>query len=90
MVQPHSIPRCPECDDESVGHDVWPARKGIRPVTRHQSPVDQRPFQAKSALELQQVLERHYRRIAIPELAAALRQQEAPRPERDSASAKAA
>jgi hypothetical protein len=43
-------------------------------LQRHLSPIDLRPFQAKSALDLQHALEQHYRRVAIPEVAAALSQ----------------
>lgn len=41
-------------------------------VNRHKSPADQRPFQARAALERQQALEAQYGRIAIDEIVAAL------------------
>jgi hypothetical protein len=43
-------------------------------VTRHQSPVDTRPFQARATLERQEALEAQYGRLAIDEVVAALRQ----------------
>lgn len=56
----------------------------------HQSPIDRRPFQAKSVRELQQALERHYQRIAIPELAAVLTQKDAAKQAAKAAVARAA
>jgi hypothetical protein len=43
-------------------------------VTRHQSPIDTRPFQAKATLERQESLEAQYGQLAIDEVVAALRQ----------------
>ncbi len=43
-------------------------------MTKHQSPIDRRPFQPRQVLERQVSLEAQYRRIAIDELAAALEQ----------------
>ena len=48
------------------------------PVTKHQSPIDKRPFQARQTLDRQVSLEDQYRRIAIDELAAALEQMRGP------------
>jgi hypothetical protein len=41
-------------------------------VTRHSSPIDHRPFQAKAKLENQQALVARYGAIGIPEVADAL------------------
>ena len=41
-------------------------------MTRHQTPIDTRPFQAKAVLEQQQMLVALYGQIAIDEVAAAL------------------
>lgn len=47
-------------------------RLGIVTITRHKSPVDNRPFQARASLERQQALEAQYRRVAIDDVVAAL------------------
>ncbi len=39
---------------------------------RHTTPIDHRPFQSKSVLEQQTALERHYGKVAIDEVVAAL------------------
>ena len=39
-----------------------------------QNPIDRRPFQSKAEREREQSLEHHYRSVAIPEVAAVLRQ----------------
>lgn len=49
-----------------------PRRTETRHVTRHKTPIDNRPFQARAVLEQQQMLEALYGRIAIDEVAAAL------------------
>lgn len=41
-------------------------------MTRHTTPIDNRPFQARAVLEQQQMLEAQYGRVAIDEVAAAL------------------
>jgi hypothetical protein len=41
-------------------------------VSRHASPIDHRPFQAKAKLENQQSLVSLYGEVAIPEVAEAL------------------
>ncbi len=47
------------------------AREAIT-LTRHSSPIDQRPFQARAKLENQQSLVSQYGEVAIPEVAEAL------------------
>ena len=41
-------------------------------MTRHTTPIDQRPFQPKAELEKQTALELQYRQVAIDEVVAAL------------------
>lgn len=59
-------------------------------MTRHQTPIDTRPFQAKAVLEQQQMLEALYGRIAIDEVAAALQHVKPAEPKPQPAAAKAA
>jgi hypothetical protein len=42
-------------------------------MTVKKKEIDRRPFQSKAELERQEMLARHYRKVAIPELVAALR-----------------
>lgn len=43
-------------------------------MKRHQHPIDLRPFRSKADQAREQALEAHYRRIAIPDVVAALQQ----------------
>jgi hypothetical protein len=45
-----------------------------RTVTKPQSLIDRRPFQSKADREREEALEAQYRRVAIPEVVAALGQ----------------
>jgi hypothetical protein len=49
-------------------------------VTRHQSPIDHRPFQAKAQLEKQEALVSRYGAIGIQEVAEALQHLKASEP----------
>jgi hypothetical protein len=43
-------------------------------VTKHQTQIDQRPFQSKADREREVALQTKYQRLAIPEVVAALQQ----------------
>jgi hypothetical protein len=43
-------------------------------VTSSKNPIDLRPFRSRVELEREQALEAQYRRLAIPEVVAAIRQ----------------
>jgi hypothetical protein len=45
------------------------------PVTRHQQPIDKRPFRSKADQAREETLEAKYREVAIPDVVAALQQQ---------------
>ena len=59
-------------------------------MTRHQTPIDTRPFQAKAVLEQQQMLVALYGRIGIDEVAAALHHLKPTEAKPEPATAKAA
>lgn len=53
------------------------------PVTKHSKTIDLRPFQSKADWQREDELKAHYRRIAIPEVVAAV-QQRADRPAKNA------
>lgn len=59
-------------------------KQSPKPVTKHQTPIDQRPFRSKADQEREMALQTKYQRLAIPEVVAAL-QQTAGAADKDSA-----